>query len=318
MELLTNVLLVILGMALLFGGGEFLVRGAVTLARRFGVSELVIGLTIVGFATSTPELLVSVQAALGGVPEIAIGNVVGSNIANVLLIGGFTAILSARIVVDDEIRRDLWVMLGASVLVLAAAAWGAIPRLAGVALVLLLATYLTAHYRAAMKTTADGGDIDAPDTTAAEPLWRAGLVLAAGLVMLFLGADWLVGGATSIARTFGVSEAVIGLTVVALGTSLPELATSIVAAWRGRSEVAVGNVVGSNIFNVLGILGVTAIIEPLAISDRFLWFDVPLMLAVSLLFSLALVLRGGIGKRSGATMLAAYLAYTVLLFVQPA
>jgi cation:H+ antiporter len=318
MTLWTDLFLVIAGMALLFGGGELLVRGAVGLARRFGVSELVIGLTIVGFATSTPELLVSVQAALKGNPEIAIGNVVGSNIANVLLIGGFTALFAARLSLDDTIRRELLVMLGASALVFAAAAFGSIPRAAGLGLVLLLALYLGLHYRAARQAHRDATSGIGDDDRLSEPLWRSILALTSGLAMLVLGADWLVDGASSIAAALGVSNAVIGLTVVAVGTSLPELATSIVAAWRGRSEVAVGNVVGSNIFNVLGILGATAMIEPLAIAPRFLWLDLPLMIAFSVLFSLAILVRNGFGRLSGTMMLAAYTAYTVFLFVQPA
>lgn len=316
MGLFADLLLVIFGMGLLFGGGEFLVRGAVGLARRFGVSELVIGLTIVGFATSTPELLVSIKAALRGVPEIAIGNVVGSNIANILLIGGFTALLASRVPIESGIRRELRIMLGASVLLLGASAWGAIPRLAGLALFLLLALYLAMHFHTARQTHA-AIDLRRPDMAGAAPAWRSLLALMAGLVMLAVGAGWLVDGASSIARLVGVSEAVIGLTVVALGTSLPELATSIVAAWRGRSEVAVGNVIGSNIFNILGILGVTAMIEPLDIASRFLWFDVPLMLAISILFSAAIVVRNGLGRRSGAVMLSAYLAYTAALFMLP-
>ena len=317
MGIWTDLLLVVAGMALLFGGGEFLVRGAVALARRYGVSELVIGLTIVGFATSTPELLVSVEAAWNGIPEIAIGNVVGSNIANILLIGGFTALLGSRVAPSDEIRGELRVMLGASVLVLLAAAWGAIPRLGGLVLFLLLATYLGMHLRAASRASGATGGLDRPDMATAEPVWRALLALAAGLAMLFVGANWLVDGASSIARSIGVSEAVIGLTVVALGTSLPELATSVVAAWRGRSEVAIGNVIGSNIFNILGILGVTAMIEPLSVASRFLWLDVPIMLGVSVLFAAAVVVRNGLGRGSGTLMLSGYLVYTVALFVLP-
>ncbi|MFN3548042.1 MAG: calcium/sodium antiporter [Mesorhizobium sp.] len=316
MSLWIDLLLVIAGMGLLFGGGELLVRGATGLARRYGVSELVIGLTIVGFATSTPELLVSVQAALKGAPEIAIGNVVGSNIANILLIGGSTALLATGLNLEKSIRRELHIMLGASLLVLVAAAWGAIPRPAGLVLVLLLAAYLAVHFRAARRANA-ANELRRPDMAGATPAWRSLLALTAGLGMLFAGANWLVDGASSIARSVGVSEAVIGLTVVALGTSLPELATSIVAAWRGRGEVAVGNVIGSNIFNVLGILGVTAMIEPLSIASRFLWLDVPLMLAVSVLFSVAVIARSGLGRGSGAIMLAAYLVYTVALFALP-
>ncbi|APH71775.1 calcium/sodium antiporter [Aquibium oceanicum] len=313
----TDLLLVLLGMGLLFGGGEFLVRGAVSAARRFGVSELVIGLTIVGFATSTPELLVSVQAALKGSPEIAIGNVVGSNIANILLIGGFTALIASMVAPDGELKRDLRVMLASSALILPAAAWGAIPRLGGLLLVALLAVYLYAHFRAARHANAKPDSADGPDTTAMDPLWRSVALVIGGIVMLVLGADWLVDGASSIARAAGISDAVVGLTVVAIGTSLPELATSIVAAWRGRPGVALGNVVGSNIFNVLGILGATAIIAPLPIATRFLWFDLPLMMAISIGFAAVLTAGDRLGKTAGGLMLAGYAVYTAVLFLTP-
>ncbi len=320
MNFWTDLLLVIVGMGFLFGGGELLVRGAVSAARRFGVSELVIGLTIVGFATSTPELLVSVQAALKGSPEIAMGNVVGSNIANILLIGGFTALIASMAVLGGEMKRDLRVMLGSAALILPAAAWGAIPRLGGLLLVGLLAAYLYAHFKAARKThdlPAETDDLMAPDTTGMEPLWRSVGFLLAGLAMLVAGANWLVDGASSIARAAGVSDAVVGLTVVAVGTSLPELATSIIAAWRGRPGVAIGNVVGSNIFNILGILGATAIITPLPIASRFLWFDLPLMMAISIAFAAALTTGQRLGKTAGGVMLAGYVVYTMVLFLSP-
>ena len=211
-------------------------------------------------------------------------------------------------------------MVASSTLVLLAAAWGAIPRLGGLLLVVLLAAYLYAHYRAARNAYDKPGpadDLVAPDTVGMEPLWRSIALLIGGILMLFAGANWLVDGASSIARAAGISDAVVGLTVVAVGTSLPELATSIVAAWRGRTGVALGNVVGSNIFNVLGILGATAIIAPLPISPRFLWFDVPLMIAISIAFAVMLTAGERLGKAAGAVMLAGYAVYTVVLFVSP-
>ncbi|MVB00115.1 calcium/sodium antiporter [Nitratireductor sp. CAU 1489] len=307
-----DIVFVIVGFILLFGGGELLVRGAVSAARRFGVAELVIGLTVVGFGTSMPELLVSVEAALKGRPEIAIGNVVGSNMANVLLIGGVTAMLAPSGGWGGDVRRDVILMLFATALLLLAAACGVLPAWGGLLLTLLLGAYLYAHYRASRT----GGEADGGTVVVApkKPAWLAAALLAAGLALLFVGADLLVEGASRIALALGVSEAVVGLSIVAIGTSLPELATSVVAAWRGRAGVAIGNIVGSNIFNILGILGVTALVAPLPISERFWRIDVPLVLAVSLAFAAMLVLRDRLGRKTGFVMLAAYIAYTIGLY----
>ncbi len=307
-----DIVFVIVGFILLFGGGELLVRGAVSAARRFGVTELVIGLTVVGFGTSMPELLVSVEAALKGRPEIAIGNVVGSNMANLLLIGGVTAVLAPSGGWGADVRRDVLLMLIATALLLLAAAFGVLPTWGGLLLVLFLVTYLYAHYRASR----NGGEADGGSVVVApkKPAWLAATLLAAGLVLLFVGADLLVEGASAIALALGVSEAVVGLSIVAIGTSLPELATSVVAAWRGRAGVAIGNIVGSNIFNILGILGVTALVAPLPISERFWQVDVPLVLAISLAFAAMLVLRDRLGRTTGFVMLAAYVAYTIGLY----
>jgi cation:H+ antiporter len=307
-----DIIFVIVGFVLLFGGGELLVRGAVSAARRLGVTELVIGLTVVGFGTSMPELLVSVEAALKGRPEIAIGNVVGSNMANLLLIGGVTAVLAPSGGWGGDVRRDVLLMLVATVLLLLAAAYGMLPTWGGVLLLLFLASYLYAHYRASR--TCDESDGDSVVVTPKKPAWLAAALLAAGLALLFIGADLLVEGASAIALTLGVSEAVIGLSIVAIGTSLPELATSVVAAWRGRGGVAIGNIVGSNIFNILGILGATALVAPLPIAERFWRVDVPLVLAISLAFAAMLVLRDRLGRTTGFVMLAAYTAYTVGLY----
>ena len=296
--------LLLAGFVGLFVGGDALVRGAVGIARTLGLSPLVIGLTVVGFGTSTPELLVSADAALRGVPDIALGNVVGSNIGNVLLIVGLSALIWPIRVAGDTLKRDTAVMM-AAVLVLLPLFWlGTMGRLSGGMLVAGLLTYLYIAFR-------DGkAEVDESiQDEALAPVWKSLLWVAAGLVALMLGARWLVDGAVNIARGFGVSEAFIGLTVVAIGTSLPELATSVVAAVKRQSEIAIGNIVGSNIFNVLGILGITAIITPIPVASRFLTFDLPAMIAACAVLTALLLLRPTIGRIVGAGMLAAYGAY---------
>ncbi|SEL18941.1 cation:H+ antiporter [Roseovarius nanhaiticus] len=297
-------LFVALGLVGLFLGGDALVRGSVGLARRMAISPLLIGLTVVGFGTSTPELLVSVEAALGGVPDVALGNVVGSNIANVLLIIGATALIWPIAVSGATLRRDTGVMVAAALALIPIFALGEVGRAAGLALVTALAGYLVWAYLAPGDDVPDEADLPPP-----MPAPRAALWLVGGLVALMLGARFLVDGAVAIAEDFGLSEAFIGLTIVAVGTSLPELATSVVAALRRQSAIAIGNVIGSNIFNVLGILGVTAIISPIPVAPRFLVFDLPIMIAASLLLTGLLLLRPAIGRVLGALMLIAYIAY---------
>jgi cation:H+ antiporter len=296
------------GLAGLFLGGEALVRGSVGIAQRLAMAPLLIGLTVVGFGTSTPELLVSVGAAWRGVPDIAIGNVVGSNIANILLIVGVSALVWPIRVTGDTLRRDTTVMLAGALALVPLFALGEVGRLAGLGLVAGLVAYLVWAYR---QSRASGADTDAAGVAMAAPaalpvslLWVAG-----GLVALMLGARWLVDGAVNIARDFGISEAFIGLTVVAVGTSLPELATSLIAALRRQSEIAIGNIVGSNIFNVLGILGLTAVITPIPVAARFLTFDLPVMIGVSLVLTALLLTRPVVGRGVGAVLLAGYVAY---------
>ncbi len=300
-------LYVALGLIGLFLGGDALVRGSVGLARRMAIPPLLIGLTVVGFGTSTPELLVSLEAALGGVPDVALGNVVGSNIANVLVIVGATALIWPITVAGATLRRDTAVMVGAALALVPIFALGEVGRPAGAVLVAALAGYLIWAYMQPGDTAPDEADLPPP-----MPAPRAVMWLVGGLVALLFGARFLVDGAVSIARDAGLSEAFIGLTIVAVGTSLPELATSVVAAFRRQSAIAIGNVVGSNIFNILGILGLTAIITPIPVAPRFLGFDVPVMIAVSLLLTALLLLRPSIGRITGALMLAGYAAYIVL------
>ena len=280
---------VIAGLIGLFLGGEALVRGSVGIARRMAVPPLLIGLTVVGFGTSTPELLVSVDAALRGVPDIAVGNIIGSNIANILLIVGVSALVWPIRISGSTLRRDTGVMMAATLILVPIFAMGEVARLSGLVLFVGLAMYLAWAYLRPGPAQADS-DADAPP--------------ASTLVSVLL-----VDGAVSIARGYGISEAFIGLTIVAIGTSLPELATSLIAALRRQSEIAIGNIVGSNIFNLLGILGVTAMVTPIPVAPRFLSFDLPVLVAVSLVLTGLLLTRPTIGRGAGAVMLAGYFAY---------
>ena len=300
-----NLLLVLAGLAALFLGGEALVRGAVDIARRLALPPLLIGLTVVGFGTSTPELLVSLEAALRGSPDIAVGNVVGSNIANVLLILGLAALVRPIPIRDGGLRRDALAMVAASLALAPAFALGVLGRGAGAALLAGLAAYLVIAWRSSP------AEPEIPGAPRPAPLWRALLIAAAGLVGLMLGARLLVAGATAIARDLGIGEAFIGLTIVAVGTSLPELAASLVAALRRQSEIALGNVLGSNVFNALGILGATALVAPIPVAPRFLAFDLPVMIAVAIGLAAALLTRPRIGRIAGGALLALYAAYIV-------
>ncbi|MFN3823040.1 MAG: calcium/sodium antiporter [Pseudorhodobacter sp.] len=297
-------MLLLAGLVGLFLGGEALVRGSVGIARRMAIPPLLIGLTVVGLGTSMPELLVSVDAALRGVPDIALGNVVGSNIANILLIVGISALVWPIRVLGATLRRDTGVMVAAAVLLVPVFAMAQMGRIAGLVLVAGLAAYLIQAYRQPGGDVADESGLPAPPSLPVSVLWALG-----GLVALMLGARFLVDGAVSIARGYGISEAFIGLTIVAIGTSLPELATSLIAAFRRQSEIAIGNIIGSNIFNILGILGATALIAPIPVAARFLTFDLPVMIVVSLVFAALLLTRPVIGRGMGGAMLVAYLAY---------
>lgn len=304
-----DLLLIATGFAGLLLGGNWLVNGAVGLATRWGVSPLVIGLTLVGFGTSMPELVTSVQAALAGSPGIAMGNVIGSNIANILLILGLTCALSPMAVAKGTLRRDGLVMLGATMAALALVLWGSINRPMGLLLVSGLALYLISALRRGEDAT------DMPQTQPVPPLWQAAAGVLIGLVVTILAARALVTGAVAVAASWGVSESLIGVTIVAVGTSLPELVTSLIAARKGQADMAFGNIIGSNIFNVLGILGVTAMVRPMAVPDQFIALDIWVMAAAAL----AVLIMGTTGRRisrgEGAALLTGYAAYTSLLIL---
>jgi cation:H+ antiporter len=329
-----TLLLILLGLGMLVAGGELFVRGAVRIAERLGVSPLMIGLTLVGFGTSTPELVTSVQASLAGAPGIAVGNIVGSNIANILLILGISALIFPIAVPSAALWRDGVLGAAAAAALVAVALVWTLDRWIGTAFLLGLAGYIAYAWRQERAPTGDhtaafgkaqafeevhpAGALHLPDP--APPGWRGtplSLVLVlAGLVLVVVGGGLLVDGATGLARSLGVAESVIGLTIVAVGTSMPELVTSVVAALRRHGDVALGNVLGSNIYNVLGIGGATALIAPTAIPDDIARFDIFVMLAVALLL-LALGRTGWrIGRREGALLIAAYGGY--LAWVWPA
>ena len=260
-----------------------------------------IGLTIVGFGTSTPELLVSVQAALEGQSGIAIGNVVGSNIANILVILGLSALVAPLVMSFDRVRNDLLWMIAAALIVVPMFLTGFLTRTEGVILFVGIVIYVVIALRQV--------GTEAPDDLPVPPLWQSLALVGVGLVALMIGARFMVDSATDIARTLGISEAIIGLTIVAVGTSLPELATSVTAAFRGQREIAIGNVVGSNVFNIFAILGLTAMIAPIPVEQRFLMIDTPIMIGVSLALTAILFLAGGVGRVMGVAFLAAYAVY---------
>ncbi len=299
-------LYIVIGLVGLFFGGEALVRGSVSIARRMSISPLIIGLTVVGFGTSTPELLVSVQAALRGVPDIAVGNIIGSNIANILLIVGLTSLVWPIRMAFATVQNDIVFMIGSALLLVPLFAVGEIGRVAGLLLVTGLSVYLAWTFLTSRQDTTEDETQTTQSSVIIPVLW-----VAFGFAALLFGARFLVDGAVSVARGFGVSEAFIGLTIVAVGTSLPELATSLIAAFRRQSDIAIGNVIGSNIFNVLGILGVTSLIAPISVSVRFLTFDLPIMIGVSCVLVGLLLLRPQIGRGTGGLML---LGYTIYVF----
>ena len=311
-----TVVLFVVGLLLLIVGAEVLVSGASRLAAVFRVSPLVIGLTVVAFGTSSPELAVSIQAATLGQASIAVGNVIGSNIFNVLFILGCSALIVPLIVSQQLIRFDVPLMIALSFVVLFMAMDGILGAFDGSLLVLGLICYIAFVFvqsrKAQREEQAEENSVEAPEKSS----WIKNLgMVALGLAMLVVGSDWLVDGAVALATRLGVSQLIIGLTIVAAGTSLPEVVTSIVAAIHGERDIAVGNVVGSNLFNIMGVLGVASLVAPggIDIPESVVSFDLLVMLAVAVA-CLPIFFSGGIiSRKEGALLLAYYVAYTLYL-----
>jgi len=313
------------GVLLLVAGAESLVRGASQIATGLGISPLVVGLTVVALGTSAPELAVSVGSSLAGQTQLALGNVVGSNIFNVLFTLGLTALIAPLAVSVQLVRLDVPLGIGAAVGTLLLALDGTVGRLDGGLLVAAFVVYTAVLIVAPQgKSAEEGGTATAgadvpyfgPPSTVGQWSINVGLV-GGGLALLVLGARWIVSGAVDIAQWLGVSELIIGLTIVAGGTSLPELATSMLAGIRGRREIAVGNLVGSNLFNLLAVLGLSAVVAPggVPVSDAVLWFDLPVMIATAVA-CLPIFFTGQVVSRGeGALFLGYYGAYTVYLLL---
>lgn len=303
-----------LGLVLLLAGGELLVRGAVASARAMGVSPLLIGLTLVGFGTSTPELVTSVTAALNGSPGIAVGNVVGSNTANILLILGVSAVIFPMAVDSKGFKRDAIVLSAAALACLAVVLHGRIGPLIGLAFIGSLLAYVIFVYlqeKRAPDEAALVAEHRAEDARKGPGNMALSLLMAVGgIAITIFGARFLVDGSITLAKSFGISDTIIGLTIVAVGTSMPELVTSVMAALRKHADVAYGNIVGSNIFNVLFILGTTAVIQPIDIPAQIAVLDIWVMLAATAL--LVLFARTGITLQrwEGGVFVACYAAYT--------
>lgn len=312
-----TILFLLLGLVLLVAGGELLVRGAVQLAQKFRISPLLIGLTLVGFGTSTPELVTSLQAAFAGSPGIAVGNVVGSNIANILLILGISAIIFPIAVARGTFKRDGIVLALSTLMCLGAVLYGQLTPVLGAVFVAALGGYIYFAFRQERQSNA-AADAAAGTITDAPKPSPAGIALdlvfvIGGLALTILGARFLVTSAIDIARDFNVSETIIGLTIVAVGTSLPELVTSVMAALRKHGDIAFGNIVGSNIYNVLGILGVTAMVKPIPVPPQIASLDIWVMIAATVLLFMTATSRWRIGRVEGGIMLAAYVGYCVWL-----
>ena len=329
-DLVWHLIYIVCGITLLTFGGDLVVRGSVTLAIKLGISKVMVGMIIVGFGTSAPELLVSISATLSGSPDIAVGNVVGSNIANFLLILGLALLITPVFCKDPVIKRDALAVIGAGGILMFFARDGQIIAMEGGIMLAILLTYLGASIMASWQTPASITPESTPESTQDTIQDQDGdstysheadeydsdrsvascvMLCFVGIIMLVFGADLLVDGASAVARSFAISEAVIGLTLVAVGTSLPELAAMIAAALKRHDDIIVGNIIGSTLFNILSILGITALIAPLAVVQQIIVVDIPISVMITVVLGAGLIFLSRLPRFFGGIMLAAYVIY---------
>jgi len=316
-----DMLLIFAGLVILLVAGDFLVKGAVSLSLRLGIPALIVSFTIVGFGTSAPELLIAIQSALEGAPGIALGNVIGSNIANVLLVLGVPALFFTLDTRKCDTKRTYIQMIAASIVFTALAFLGPLYIWHGILLLALLAAMLGDAFYSARKarrsvniTCATSGELsELEDADPNMPIWKVTAYMIAGIIGLPFGADILIEGALGVAEDRGISQEVVGLTIVAIGTSLPELATTVIAALRRQADVALGNVIGSNMFNLLAIMGIASFFGPLEVAPRFLSGDLWIMLASSLALALFVFFKIKLSRIWGFVYLAAYVAYIMAI-----
>ena len=308
-----DLLLAGVGLVLLLVSGDLLVRGAVALSLKLGATPLVISLTVVAFGTSSPELLIAIEASLADAPGIVLGNVVGSNTANVLLVLGLPAIIAPLCCKDCDSVRTFMLMLAVSLLFIAMCLTGPLMWWHGALLLAMQGTVLFDALRGAARSRAsrppDGEPLEAEGLAPTSPNWKVAVFLITGLIGLPLGAHFLIEGARGVAVAMGISDAAIGLTLVAIGTSLPELATTVAAALRRQTDIAMGNVIGSNMFNILTIMGVASLFGPLEVAPEFLSVDLWVMLGASVALAPFVLWRWALGRIAGAVFLIAYVVY---------
>ena len=306
--MLTSVIYLAVGSVMLYFGSEWIVKGGVSIADRLGISPLVIGLTIVAFGTSLPELIVSIIAAIEGSSEIAVGNAVGSNIANVGLVLGLSAIIFPISIHYSDLRRDLFIYLGVCALFILFAFDGRISRFEGMILFISLIYYVL------MSIKHPNGEKSGSEEGATGSLGRLAAYIVVGIALLAFGANLFVDGAIFLARLLGISEITIGMSVVAFGTSLPELATSAMAAYRKESAISIGNIVGSNIFNILSVLGIASMVQPLDAPKSIMHLEVPMMIGFGIAMILIAKLSQPINRFTSFLLLVGYLSFLYLLF----
>ncbi len=311
-------LILVLGLATLIVGGEFLVKGAVGIAKKLHISTLVIGMTVISFGTSAPELIVSIKAALSGNPEIAIGNVVGSNIANIALVLGITVMIFPIVVDRNSKILDWPMMMFASILFYVFALFFGhdytITRWEGAILFSILVAfiyYLVSNSR--KKTKQAIAESDEEIEAISDNIWKSLLFLIIGLVGLYFGADWLLNSAVEIALSLGMSKSVVGLTIVAFGTSVPELVTSAVAAFKKETDISIGNLIGSNIFNIMAVIGITAMVKPINVDGAVINYDMLWMLGISAMLLPLMLIGKKLGRFKGFMLFATYVIYITLV-----